>query len=63
MNYKKLSDTELYHLINTSTSTTILAEAEDEFVRRNTDSTRYEITEDDIDEEIMKEINATWRAN
>lgn len=63
MNYKKLSDTDLLNLINSSNDTKILAAAEDEYVRRNTGSSaRWEITADDIDEEIMKEINKTWRA-
>lgn len=64
MNYRKLSDNDLMNLINTSNDTKILADAEDEYVRRYTESNsaRWEITEDDVDEEIMKEINKTWRA-
>jgi hypothetical protein len=60
MNIRKLSETDLINLINTTTDTTILAAAEDEFVRRET-SVRYEITEDDIDENIVREIDKSWR--
>jgi len=60
MNIRKLSETDLINLINTTNDTTILAAAEDEFVRRET-SVRYEITEDDIDENIVREIDKSWR--
>lgn len=63
MNYRKLTDTDLINLINTSNNTKILELAENEYVRRHTGSSsgRWEITENDIDPDIMRQIDKIWR--
>ena len=60
MNIKKLSDKELNDLINTTTNVKLLEQLENEYVDR-IKVERWEIADNDIDEAIMKEINATWR--
>lgn len=63
MNYRKLSDTDLLNLINSTDDTKILELAEDEYVRRHISGSKWEISEDDIDENIMRQIDKSWRAN
>lgn len=60
MNLRKLTDFELEKLINHSKDINIILKAEEEFVRRHNDADMYEITEDDIDTDVMDQIDGAF---
>ena len=62
MNFKKFTDEELIKFINSTSNLDLLANAENEFlIRQRDDMSPWMIEEEDIDQDIMDEINKTWR--
>jgi hypothetical protein len=65
MNIKKLTDKELLDLINSTNNTELLNDLEGEYIIRqcNNDENYWVINKEDIDDEIDKAINETWRGS